>query len=147
MRFSAPIFLGRCLLVDKFFRPIICTCSHSLDRAARACLFGRLGPAVTQWCQSTGGILYEVTANAVNDTATMKARHQICRRRQDKILQTGVRCLRNLFLNGCHFHFGGDGGGCSLWHGILLEIFFQVLIKYNGQVCYDGHMERRITLL
>lgn len=98
MRFSAPIFLGRCLLVDKFFHPIICTCSHSLGRAAHACLFGRLGPAVTPWCQSTGGSLYEVTANAVNDTATMKDRHQICRRRWDKILQTGNRRLQNLFI-------------------------------------------------
>lgn len=50
---SADMFTHRHWL--KFHHPIICICLHRLSRAAHACLFGGLGAAVVQWCQSTGG--------------------------------------------------------------------------------------------
>lgn len=59
--------------------------------------------------KALGAVCTKVAANAVNDTATMKDRHQICRRRRDKILQTGNRCLQNIFFKWLSFSFRG---GC-----------------------------------
>lgn len=98
MLFFAHIFSGGLYSRMNSFHPRMCTlCSHSLSRAAHACLFGRLGRAVIQWCQSTGGSLYEVTANTVNGTATAKARSPTCCQRKTHRRSISARLISRLF--------------------------------------------------